>query len=117
MGRRHVAGGCCRPAWVGAAFCGPVCSVAVVAEQPGPGWLLLGSVPQPCQLLTPLSCPSTTPRALDDFEGTKKSCRRKLKRHNERRRVEFLRGERDSEAEEVGVGSLAQRGGRGVVLV
>ncbi len=39
--------------------------------------------------------------AADEFEGTKKSCRRKLKRHNERRRVEFVRGDRDSEAEEV----------------
>jgi hypothetical protein len=34
-----------------------------------------------------------------EFEGTRKSCRRKLKRHNERRRVEHMRDSEDEGAE------------------
>lgn len=39
-------------------------------------------------------------QGIGEFEGSKKSCRRKLKRHNERRRVEYVReGSREPESE------------------
>ncbi len=57
-----------------------------------PPFLLQGPEPQTSAQLAQLiwRC-SLCPRPAGEFEGSKKSCRRKLKRHNERRRVEYSR--------------------------